>query len=118
MTDQKCPKCGRQLQVYYGEYCARCDKPEFEEIRTLNLLRALYHIVALDGDDPDDKGNFKNRFWDYLCQHPFSNDSYMIYWFGSVEEPNGYSPQQVADEKRFMEVFGLTEPSCIFEVSW
>lgn len=114
--NQNCTDCGHKLRMYYRKYCPICTKPAVVEVRTLNLLEALYHIVALDGDEDDAPDNFKNRFWKYLS--PFSNNSYVSYWFGTVEEPEEYSEQQVADEKRFREVFSITEESIVFAISW
>lgn len=122
LLKDNCTKCSKPLQVYYGTWCPRCDKPEIKTVPTLNLLRVLYHIEAIGHP------GFKDRVWGNLCDTGSikGNDSvFELYFedqafyesFETDPEFEESDKQQYRDEKLIMETFGLSD-YIIFDVSW
>jgi len=106
-----CPTCNKPKQMYYQPWCPRCEKPEFETIKVLNLLQCLSHIESI--------GGLNNDYMSHIIydRYEYSNDTYFIFYPINDDA-------RVDEDEKFLEVydalvdtFGIKE-KILFWVSW
>jgi len=75
-NNPQCEKCNGIMDRYYGLWCPKCNKPEVEIVKSLNLIKCLRHLIAIGEITEEDK----SEFWDGLCKGGFiNNDSSFSY---------------------------------------
>lgn len=125
MSKFNCDKCSGKLDVYYGKWCPRCDKPEIQKTKTLNLIKVFRYLIAHDEISQRDKKNT----WSWLAEcGSINNDSYNHIEFSIcsqdlvAEFEDGEMLDE--DEKSFLKVsqaiekhFGKDD-DILWEISW
>lgn len=113
-----CEKCKGKKRMYYGLWCPKCDKPQIETKKSLNLIKALYHLEALGHT------GLKDKVWPALCNcFNFTNDGSFTFYLDSFDDEEELSEDGKKIEvlrKLIVETWNLEEEedSIEFEVSW
>jgi hypothetical protein len=107
-----CPKCNKPKEMYYTEWCPRCEPPKVETHNTINLIKCLNHLEAIGHE------GIKDLIWESAIDY-IHNDSYTTICF---PEPNdGYYDKKTLEAfgvlRKFLEDSGCDE-NILFEVSW
>lgn len=106
-----CKKCKQPKTMYDKPWCPRCEKPEFESMKVLNLMQCLYHLEALDILKKDD-------VWSTLCNaYEFSNDSYFSFYPIKKEDRTEHYKMLVQFSDAIVKTFNVKE-RILFFVSW
>lgn len=108
MVENKCPKCGRKMGMYYRPWCEICDKPEIKQMPVLNFIQAMEHLEALGHT------GIKRRL---VVELEFRNDSIFTLHFIEPGEEEDYDPQYVADLELIKSTWGIDD-FILFDVSW
>lgn len=128
ITDKKCATCNEVLNVYYGEWCPRCEKPEVVQKPVMNFLKAMYHVDRIVynelNQNIDPPG--KREFWLWLCDsNMISNDSYFntdfAEWYYEMVDHDNDPDYEIMRTymKNFIDTFELEgKGDIIWEVSW
>ena len=127
-TDEKCKTCDEVLNVYYGHWCPRCEKPKEEQRPVMNLLKAMYHVDRVCynelNQNVDPPG--KRAFWLMMCEsNMINNDSFFstdfAEWYYEMENYDNDPDYDVMRTymKNFIDTFELEgRGDVIWEVSW
>lgn len=112
-----CSKCGGENDMYYTPWCPRCDKPEPQITKTLNLIKSLRYLEA------NGYPGIKDRLWSYFLDDIVDgggNDSIIKLNFDIDEyRLKGYDEEDREKIKMFLKAFRDTfETDIQFEVSW
>lgn len=114
---KKCEKCGTEKQMYYGEWCPRCDKPMPKMVKCLNLIQTLNHLEL-------DIPGIKDALWERMCDLDLiRNDSYSNF---TVDYFSGSDADEILNGDKHTEALhdyllsiGLEESeSFLWEISW
>ena len=106
-----CPTCNLPKTMYYKPWCPRCEKPEFESIKVLNLMQCLKHMEALDILRKDD-------VWSTLIKRfEFSNDTYFSFNVIKKEDRKYIDKEFLPIYDAFIKTFNIKE-NILFFVSW
>lgn len=109
-NDPRCPKCKNPMNMYYGWWCPRCDKPELITTTSLNLLKVLRYLDCR-------RLGLKNRIWNYLTSYEIlSNNSRVFINFKDFEENLEIKKDFELMLKEFPEA--VEDDGILFDVSW
>jgi hypothetical protein len=106
-----CPKCKNPMEVYYGIWCPRCDKPEAKLEPKLNLIQCLRYLEA-NGHE-----GIRDRVWNYV-RDSLKNDTGFYMFFPSDEERQEYSEQELSDLDLIKSTWDIKDNSVLMWVSW
>ena len=110
-----CQICNKPKEMYFTPWCPRCDKPKIENLPSLNFIKCLNHIEAID----EKNNGFKNRFWGYCSKnYEFRNDSYFMLYFPNDIDKDEYTMEEINDLNLFRSTFNIKGDSILLCVSW
>ena len=108
-----CPKCGREMSMYYNPWCQVCDKPQRVVKYVLNLIKCLEHIEATNH-----RPGYYARMWELMHESFAGNDIY-ITWIYDSDEEHDLTDEQREDIQMFNETYEIGEgENILLEVSW
>lgn len=116
-----CEKCNGEIDMYYGPWCPRCDKPQRKTIQHLNLLQAMRHTLAVHY--PDEKKNdldgIYRKVWLALCDTDLRNNADIFIPIAEMAKDD-YNDEEIREFLTHMvNDFDLTEgENLLWEVSW
>lgn len=91
---KKCKKCNETLEMYYEEYCPKCDIQKKIYLKTIRPL--VYFPIKKYGlkyvEDFTDE--IEEKLWENICNILRGNDSYIDYYLSDERE----------EDKAFMKV--------------
>jgi len=127
MTYSICESCGKEKDMYYSEWCPRCDKVEPLPATTMNWIQAMDVVVAKHyAGEQNQISSDKDEFWAYFADmYSINNDMYVAINFASVLEDHekyntlGDRPRVLKFLELFVNEFDLTKSgNILWHVSW
>lgn len=106
-----CKTCKQPKTMYYKPWCPRCEKPEFESIKVLNLIQCLKHIETFGVFTKDDMWS---KFYD---RYEFGNDSYFSFGYVKKEDRKHIDKEFLPIYDVIVKTFNIKE-RILFFVSW
>jgi len=115
MSPSICNKCNKEKEMYYKEWCPRCDKPEVKKIESLNLIQVLRYLEC------NGYPGIKDRIWAYCADiYNFHNDSsfYLGFPDPDIDSRIDYENGVYDDLMTIKNSFNIEDDGILMDVSW
>jgi len=108
----KCVICGQEKQMYYVEWCPKCDKPQIQNEPHLNFVQCLRYLEA------NGHSGIVDRLWSYYMDS-IQNDTSFILNFPDEEAREDIDDEKIlADIDLVKTTWNIQTDYIYMDVSW
>jgi len=109
MSNKLCDKCSEEMDMYYGLWCPRCEKPPVKTYVCINLVKMLRYLEVK-------RPGIKDRIWRVISDH-IGNNTIVDIDFG--DEMQDCLTDDLEDDYELMiKEYPEAKGDMSFEISW